>query len=71
MLLLLLSIMLLLALHHAAESANYFAVKVLTHSRSPIDSQNNEVSLVQLIVNSSLSFYSTPPPLPPLGKDTL
>lgn len=53
--------MLLLALHHAAESANYFAVKVLTHSRSPIDSQNNEVSLVQLIVNPSLSllFHSS------------
>ncbi|XP_003387518.1 PREDICTED: palmitoyltransferase ZDHHC17-like [Amphimedon queenslandica] len=30
------------ALHHAAESANYFAVKELTRTAAPISSQNNE-----------------------------
>lgn len=36
--------MLLLAMHHAAESANYFAVKLLCQCRQiSVDTKNNEV----------------------------
>ena len=46
-----------LALHHAAEVANYFAVRLLTETSAPIQAQNSSVSNRFKIFYNIFFFY--------------